>query len=180
MSNFLTGVRNHPYSTSQLKVRPYFAFALMKKRSVKCKVFSFWLLFVWLASELSSNQSLASILIPAHARNQAGASTPTNASATSGPPLFQTTFVLIWHPLCFGYSVHITRFSVQGVCVVAVTVLTDQKLEHLFYQLCFYSMMYKIYTVKKNSNHLQVLDTFLLLVLYCFDQLLYHFQEMSI
>ncbi len=37
--------------------------------------------------------------------------------------------------------------------------------------------MYKIYTVKKNSNHLQVLDMFLLLVLYCFDQLLYHFQE---
>ncbi len=116
MSNFLTGVRNHPYSTSQLKVRPYFAFALMKKRSVKCKVFSFWLLFVWLASELSSNQSLASILIPAHARNQAGASTPTNASATSGPPLFQTTFVLIWHPLCLGIVFILHVLVYRGLC----------------------------------------------------------------
>lgn len=34
--------------------------------------------------ELSSNPSLASILIPAHARNQAAASTPTNATAASG------------------------------------------------------------------------------------------------
>lgn len=34
--------------------------------------------------ELSSNPSLASILIPAHARSQAAASTPTNASATTG------------------------------------------------------------------------------------------------
>uniref|UniRef100_A0A8C2GUJ2 Protein kinase domain-containing protein n=1 Tax=Cyprinus carpio TaxID=7962 RepID=A0A8C2GUJ2_CYPCA len=42
------------------------------------------------------NPSLASILIPAHARNQAGASTPTNASATSGQPLFQTLFLLIF------------------------------------------------------------------------------------
>lgn len=35
-------------------------------------------------SELSSNPSLASILIPAHARSQAAASTPTNASSTTG------------------------------------------------------------------------------------------------
>uniref|UniRef100_A0A671N4Z8 [tau protein] kinase n=1 Tax=Sinocyclocheilus anshuiensis TaxID=1608454 RepID=A0A671N4Z8_9TELE len=41
-------------------------------------------LFNFTTQELSSNPSLASILIPAHARNQAGASTPTNASATSG------------------------------------------------------------------------------------------------
>lgn len=34
--------------------------------------------------ELSSNPSLASILIPAHARSQAASSTPTNASATTG------------------------------------------------------------------------------------------------
>ncbi|XP_016360987.1 glycogen synthase kinase-3 beta-like [Sinocyclocheilus anshuiensis] len=40
-------------------------------------------LFNFTTQELSSNPSLASILIPAHARNQAGASTPTNASATS-------------------------------------------------------------------------------------------------
>uniref|UniRef100_A0A8C9T5E2 Glycogen synthase kinase-3 beta n=1 Tax=Scleropages formosus TaxID=113540 RepID=A0A8C9T5E2_SCLFO len=41
-------------------------------------------LFNFTTQELSSNPSLASILIPAHARNQAGASTPTNASAASG------------------------------------------------------------------------------------------------
>lgn len=64
----------------------------------------FFYFFFWLDSELSSNPSLASILIPAHARNQAGASTPTNASATSGQSLLQTLFVLIWHPLCSGYS----------------------------------------------------------------------------
>ncbi|KAG9348773.1 hypothetical protein JZ751_029090, partial [Albula glossodonta] len=40
-------------------------------------------LFNFTTQELSSNPSLASILIPAHARSQAGASTPTNASATS-------------------------------------------------------------------------------------------------
>lgn len=40
------------------------------------------MLFLFL--ELSSNPSLASILIPAHARSQAAASTPTNASATTG------------------------------------------------------------------------------------------------
>ncbi|KAJ3591869.1 hypothetical protein NHX12_007000 [Muraenolepis orangiensis] len=34
--------------------------------------------------QLSSNPSLASILIPAHARSQASASTPTNASANTG------------------------------------------------------------------------------------------------
>uniref|UniRef100_A0A8C2BGZ3 Glycogen synthase kinase-3 beta n=1 Tax=Cyprinus carpio TaxID=7962 RepID=A0A8C2BGZ3_CYPCA len=53
-------------------------------------------LFNFTTQELSSNPSLASILIPAHARNQAGASTPTNASATSGQPLFQTLFLLIF------------------------------------------------------------------------------------
>ncbi len=37
--------------------------------------------------------------------------------------------------------------------------------------------MYKIYRVKKILITCQVLDTFLLLVLYWFDQLLYHFQE---
>ncbi|XP_023684660.1 glycogen synthase kinase-3 beta isoform X2 [Paramormyrops kingsleyae] len=40
-------------------------------------------LFNFTTQELSSNPSLASILIPAHARNQPGASTPTNASAAS-------------------------------------------------------------------------------------------------
>ncbi|XP_039539101.1 glycogen synthase kinase-3 beta isoform X3 [Pimephales promelas] len=40
-------------------------------------------LFNFTTQELSSNPSLASILIPAHARNQAGASTPTNTSTTS-------------------------------------------------------------------------------------------------
>uniref|UniRef100_A0A8C1JDX3 Glycogen synthase kinase-3 beta n=1 Tax=Cyprinus carpio TaxID=7962 RepID=A0A8C1JDX3_CYPCA len=53
-------------------------------------------LFNFTTQELSSNPSLASILIPAHARNQAAASTPTNASATSGQPLFQTLFLLIF------------------------------------------------------------------------------------
>ncbi|MED6295565.1 Glycogen synthase kinase-3 beta [Characodon lateralis] len=41
-------------------------------------------LFNFTTQELSSNPSLASILIPAHARSQAVASTPTNASATTG------------------------------------------------------------------------------------------------
>uniref|UniRef100_A0A8C8LMR3 Glycogen synthase kinase-3 beta n=1 Tax=Oncorhynchus tshawytscha TaxID=74940 RepID=A0A8C8LMR3_ONCTS len=41
------------------------------------------LLFNFSTQELSSNPSLASILIPAHARNQPGAFTPTNASAPS-------------------------------------------------------------------------------------------------
>ncbi|NXD71323.1 GSK3B synthase, partial [Eolophus roseicapillus] len=41
-------------------------------------------LFNFTTQELSSNPSLASILIPAHARNQAAASTPTNATAASG------------------------------------------------------------------------------------------------
>uniref|UniRef100_A0A4W3GEJ1 Glycogen synthase kinase 3 beta, genome duplicate a n=1 Tax=Callorhinchus milii TaxID=7868 RepID=A0A4W3GEJ1_CALMI len=36
--------------------------------------------------KLSSNPALASILIPPHVRNQAPASTPTNASAVSGEP----------------------------------------------------------------------------------------------
>ncbi|XDV30884.1 hypothetical protein PO909_033714 [Leuciscus waleckii] len=45
-------------------------------------------LFNFTTQELSSNPSLASILIPAHARNQAGASTPTNTSTTSGQFLF--------------------------------------------------------------------------------------------
>uniref|UniRef100_A0A8C3XQ64 Glycogen synthase kinase-3 beta n=1 Tax=Chelydra serpentina TaxID=8475 RepID=A0A8C3XQ64_CHESE len=40
-------------------------------------------LFNFTTQELSSNPSLASILIPAHARNQAAASTPTNATAAS-------------------------------------------------------------------------------------------------
>ncbi|MEQ2285575.1 Glycogen synthase kinase-3 beta [Ameca splendens] len=40
-------------------------------------------LFNFTTQELSSNPSLASILIPAHARSQAVASTPTNASATT-------------------------------------------------------------------------------------------------
>ncbi|XP_048835614.1 glycogen synthase kinase-3 beta isoform X1 [Brienomyrus brachyistius] len=40
-------------------------------------------LFNFTTQELSSNPSLASILIPAHARSQPGASTPTNASAAS-------------------------------------------------------------------------------------------------
>lgn len=40
-----------------------------------------WWLF---PPELSSNPSLASILIPAHARSQAAASTPTNPSSTTG------------------------------------------------------------------------------------------------
>lgn len=39
--------------------------------------------------ELSSNPSLASILIPAHARSQAAASTPTNPSSTTGQSLSQ-------------------------------------------------------------------------------------------
>uniref|UniRef100_A0A674CY52 Glycogen synthase kinase 3 beta, genome duplicate a n=1 Tax=Salmo trutta TaxID=8032 RepID=A0A674CY52_SALTR len=41
------------------------------------------LLFNFSTQEMSSNPSLASILIPAHARNQPGAFTPTNASAPS-------------------------------------------------------------------------------------------------
>ncbi|KAG8000603.1 Glycogen synthase kinase-3 beta [Nibea albiflora] len=41
-------------------------------------------LFNFTTQELSSNPSLASILIPAHARSQGAASTPTNASATTG------------------------------------------------------------------------------------------------
>uniref|UniRef100_A0A3Q1I6V4 Glycogen synthase kinase-3 beta n=1 Tax=Anabas testudineus TaxID=64144 RepID=A0A3Q1I6V4_ANATE len=41
-------------------------------------------LFNFTTQELSSNPSLASILIPAHARSQAAASTPTNTSATTG------------------------------------------------------------------------------------------------
>ncbi|KAM4797183.1 glycogen synthase kinase-3 beta isoform 1-T1 [Rhinophrynus dorsalis] len=40
-------------------------------------------LFNFTTQELSSNPSLSSILIPAHARNQAAVSTPTNATATS-------------------------------------------------------------------------------------------------
>lgn len=48
-------------------------------------------------SELSSNPSLASILIPAHARNQAVASTPTNASATTGQS--RTSFSRLSSPL---------------------------------------------------------------------------------
>uniref|UniRef100_A0A1A7XQY8 Glycogen synthase kinase-3 beta n=1 Tax=Iconisemion striatum TaxID=60296 RepID=A0A1A7XQY8_9TELE len=40
-------------------------------------------LFNFTTQELSSNPSLASILIPAHARSQAAASTPANASATT-------------------------------------------------------------------------------------------------
>ncbi|XP_066470734.1 glycogen synthase kinase-3 beta isoform X1 [Tiliqua scincoides] len=40
-------------------------------------------LFNFTTQELSSNPSLASTLIPAHARNQAAASTPTNAPAAS-------------------------------------------------------------------------------------------------
>ncbi|XP_037096026.1 glycogen synthase kinase-3 beta isoform X1 [Syngnathus acus] len=40
-------------------------------------------LFNFTTQELSSNPSLASILIPAHARSQAAASTPTNPSATT-------------------------------------------------------------------------------------------------
>ncbi|KAG2457237.1 GSK3B synthase, partial [Polypterus senegalus] len=43
-------------------------------------------LFNFTTQELSSNPSLASILIPAHARNQAAASTPTNATAASVRP----------------------------------------------------------------------------------------------
>ncbi|KAG7257946.1 hypothetical protein CRUP_014690 [Coryphaenoides rupestris] len=41
-------------------------------------------LFNFTTQELSSNPSLASILIPAHARSQASASTPTNASGNTG------------------------------------------------------------------------------------------------
>ncbi|TWW80961.1 Glycogen synthase kinase-3 beta [Takifugu flavidus] len=41
-------------------------------------------LFNFTTQELSSNPSLASILIPAHARSQAAASTPTNPSSTTG------------------------------------------------------------------------------------------------
>lgn len=44
--------------------------------------------------ELSSNPSLASTLIPAHARNQAAASTPTNAPTASGENLLHTTHIL--------------------------------------------------------------------------------------
>uniref|UniRef100_A0AAR2J628 Glycogen synthase kinase-3 beta n=1 Tax=Pygocentrus nattereri TaxID=42514 RepID=A0AAR2J628_PYGNA len=40
-------------------------------------------LFNFTTQELSSNPSLATILIPAHARNQAGASPPCNASSTA-------------------------------------------------------------------------------------------------
>uniref|UniRef100_A0A8C5PC68 Glycogen synthase kinase-3 beta n=1 Tax=Leptobrachium leishanense TaxID=445787 RepID=A0A8C5PC68_9ANUR len=40
-------------------------------------------LFNFTTQELSSNPSLSSTLIPAHARNQASVSTPTNATATS-------------------------------------------------------------------------------------------------
>ncbi|MEE6514967.1 hypothetical protein FKM82_023435 [Ascaphus truei] len=40
-------------------------------------------LFNFTTQELSSNPSLSSTLIPAHTRNQAAASTPTNATATS-------------------------------------------------------------------------------------------------
>ncbi|KAJ1112480.1 hypothetical protein NDU88_000744 [Pleurodeles waltl] len=40
-------------------------------------------LFNFTTQELSSNPSLATILIPAHIRNQAAASTPTNATATA-------------------------------------------------------------------------------------------------
>lgn len=40
-------------------------------------------LFNFTTHELSSNPSLANILIPAHARTQAAASTPSNANATA-------------------------------------------------------------------------------------------------
>uniref|UniRef100_A0A452HHX9 Glycogen synthase kinase-3 beta n=1 Tax=Gopherus agassizii TaxID=38772 RepID=A0A452HHX9_9SAUR len=49
-------------------------------------------LFNFTTQELSSNPSLASILIPAHARNQAAASTPTNATAASGENMRLWTF----------------------------------------------------------------------------------------
>ncbi|NXU48272.1 GSK3B synthase, partial [Turnix velox] len=60
-------------------------------------------LFNFTTQELSSNPSLASILIPAHARNQAAASTPTNATAASGenihlPASFPTLAPLAWAP----------------------------------------------------------------------------------
>lgn len=42
------------------------------------------LTFVSVSLELSSNPPLATILIPPHARIQAAASTPTNATAASG------------------------------------------------------------------------------------------------
>lgn len=47
--------------------------------------------------ELSSNPSLASILIPAHARNQAAASTPTNATAASGENTRLPASPAPWH-----------------------------------------------------------------------------------
>ena len=50
-------------------------------------------LFVF-TSELSSNPSLASILIPAHARSKGAASTPTNASATTGQNILAFSFLL--------------------------------------------------------------------------------------
>uniref|UniRef100_A0A672RTE6 Glycogen synthase kinase-3 beta n=1 Tax=Sinocyclocheilus grahami TaxID=75366 RepID=A0A672RTE6_SINGR len=54
-------------------------------------------LFNFTTQELSSNPSLASILIPAHARNQAGASTPTNASATSGHISGERTMTVLFN-----------------------------------------------------------------------------------
>uniref|UniRef100_A0A8C6XA85 Glycogen synthase kinase-3 beta n=1 Tax=Naja naja TaxID=35670 RepID=A0A8C6XA85_NAJNA len=59
-------------------------------------------LFNFTTQELSSNPALASILIPAHARNQAAVSTPTNTPAASGEIIFMsTTFflgALFFHP----------------------------------------------------------------------------------
>ncbi|XP_053561109.1 LOW QUALITY PROTEIN: glycogen synthase kinase-3 beta [Bombina bombina] len=54
--------------------------------SLLTTVYSFFTHLMYLffsPPELSSNPSLSSILIPAHARNQASVSTPTNATATS-------------------------------------------------------------------------------------------------
>uniref|UniRef100_A0A8C5WU78 Glycogen synthase kinase-3 beta n=1 Tax=Laticauda laticaudata TaxID=8630 RepID=A0A8C5WU78_LATLA len=59
-------------------------------------------LFNFTTQELSSNPSLASILIPAHARNQAAVSTPTNTPVASGEIIFMSTIFFLgaqfFHP----------------------------------------------------------------------------------
>uniref|UniRef100_A0A8C2KYY7 Glycogen synthase kinase-3 beta n=1 Tax=Cyprinus carpio TaxID=7962 RepID=A0A8C2KYY7_CYPCA len=77
-------------------------------------------LFNFTTQELSSNPSLASILIPAHARNQAGASTPTNASATSGQPVSDPFSAHL-------YILDVAHSDTLWFCVKAETELTNQK-----------------------------------------------------
>lgn len=62
----------------------YFMFIVTNKSSFTYIVKTGFLLVSYFSLELSSNPPLATILIPPHARIQAAASTPTNATAASG------------------------------------------------------------------------------------------------